>query len=291
MATDLVIILSSDWVGSTATRTRLGEEPADALQEVHDALLRNVIGAEGGQVVKHSGDGVLATFRSATSALAAAVGIQREFESFSASEDAVAPMQIRVGLAAGDVKHLTGDIFGTPVVEAVRLQSVAAPGEILCSELVRVLGCGRGGFDFGDAGMLTLKGLSAPVHARRVRRPAPGSVPAQAGLAGPGAAAAAHEGPSIAVLPFDNMSADPDQEFFADGVVEAITATLSRIQFGVSLQGQGARCSGGRPRARRTLSSRRQRAEIRRSCAHHGAVDRRRRRLAHLGRSRRWHAR
>ena len=71
MATDLLIILSSDWVGSTATRTRIGEESADALQEIHDALLRKVIGGEGGHVVKHSGDGVLATFRSATSALAA----------------------------------------------------------------------------------------------------------------------------------------------------------------------------------------------------------------------------
>jgi class 3 adenylate cyclase len=62
MSTDLVIILSSDWVGSTATRAQLGEDRADALQEVHDALLRKVIAAEGGRVVKHYGDGVLATF-------------------------------------------------------------------------------------------------------------------------------------------------------------------------------------------------------------------------------------
>jgi len=230
MATDLLIILSSDWVGSTATRTRIGEESADALQEIHDALLRKIIGGEGGHVVKHSGDGVLATFRSATSALAAALAIQEQFRAFSASADAIAPMPIRVGLAAGDVKHLTGDIFGTPVVEAVRLQSAAAPDEVLCSELVRVLGCGRGGFEFDDAGHLELKGLPQPVHARRVRRasesPAGDRAPNRAATLQPATGA----GPSIAVLPFDNISADPEQQFFADGVVEAITATLSRIR-------------------------------------------------------------
>jgi adenylate cyclase len=232
VSTDLVIILSSDWVDSTATRTRIGEEPADALQEVHDTLLRKVIDAEGGRVIKHSGDGVLATFHSATAALTAAVGIQQHFTSFSGSLDAIAPMEVRVGLAAGEVKHLSGDIFGTPVVEAVRLQSAAAPGEILCSELVRVLGCGRGDFHFDDAGTLELKGLPAPVRAHRVRRreriAATGRAPGRAPPAAP--ASGKTPGPSIAVLPFHNLSGDPAQEFFADGVVEAITATLSRIR-------------------------------------------------------------
>jgi adenylate cyclase len=228
MSTDLLIILSSDWVGSTATRARIGEERADTLQEVHDTLLRKVIDAEGGRVVKHSGDGVLATFRSATAALGAAVGIQDQFRAFSESPDALAKIEVRVGLAAGDVKHLTGDIFGTPVVEAVRLQSAAAPGEIICSELVRVLGCGRGGFEFDDLGQLELKGLPAPTPARRVRR-ATDDVRAPPGR-GPPRSAGDDAAPSIAVLPFDNLSADPEQEHFADGVVEAITATLSRIR-------------------------------------------------------------
>ncbi len=234
MSTDLVIILSSDWVDSTATRARIGEEPADALQEVHDALLRTAIDSEGGRVVKNSGDGVLATFHSATAALAAAVDIQRQFASFSATPDSLAPIQVRVGLAAGDVKHLAGDILGTPVVEAVRLQSAAAPGEILCSELVRVLGYGRGGFVFEDAGALTLKGFSAPVRAQRVRRPAQSAAadptPHEVRPSPTAARASASPDPSIAVLPFVNMSADRDQEYFSDGLSEELINQLAHIK-------------------------------------------------------------
>src|SRR3989304_3560471 len=170
VSTDLVIILSSDWVDSTATRAQLGEEPADALQEVPGALVRRVVGAEGGTVVKHYGDGVLATFNSATAALGAAGKIQQDLAAPRASPDALARMDLRIGLSAGDIKHQAGDIFGLPVVEAVRLQGAAAANEILCSDLVRVLSQGRGGFEFEDAGMIELKSLPAPVHALKVRR-------------------------------------------------------------------------------------------------------------------------
>jgi TolB-like protein/class 3 adenylate cyclase len=167
MSTDLVIILSSDWVGSTATRADLGEEPADALQEAHDVVVRRIVEAADGRVVKHSGDGVLAIFHSATSALGASLRMHADF---AAMTDLPVPIRLRVGLAAGEIKHQSGDVFGLPVIEAVRLQSIARTGETLCSDLVRVLTYGRGGFEFETTGSHALKGLPKPVEALRVKR-------------------------------------------------------------------------------------------------------------------------
>ncbi len=164
-ATDLVTILSTDWVESTATRTRLGEERADRLQERHDETLRVIIERNGGVVVKNSGDGVLATFPSATNALAAAVAILQQFDAQSRNARDGEAIKLRVGVSAGDVLRRDDDIFGTAVVEAVRLQSTAAPNQILCSDLVRALARGRGGFEFELVGLLELKGLPEPVAA------------------------------------------------------------------------------------------------------------------------------
>ncbi len=186
MSTDLVIILSSDWVGSTATRAELGEDTADALQEAHDAVLRRIVEAADGRVVKHSGDGVLAIFHSATSAIGAALRMHADF---AAMADLPAPIRLRVGLAAGDIKHQSGDVFGLPVIEAVRLQSIARTGETLCSDLVRVLTYGRGSFEFEAAGSHALKGLPKPIEALRIKhaaqQPATRTAPATAATSGP----------------------------------------------------------------------------------------------------------
>jgi len=261
MSTDLVIVLSSDWVGSTATRADLGEEAADTLQEVHDTLLRRVIDSAGGRVVKHTGDGVLATFQSATAALGAAAKMLADFAAYRSSPDALAPVDIRIGLAAGDVKQQSGDIFGMPVIEAVRLQAAAEPNEILCSDLVRVLSQGRGGFEFEDAGRLQLKGLPSPVQARRVRRGEPphgggttnvsalqprAATQARPGgkLAGgaataaarvPGASSTPRHGArhsrSIAVIPFENLSTNSADAYFATGIHQEILNQLTKLRF------------------------------------------------------------
>jgi class 3 adenylate cyclase/tetratricopeptide (TPR) repeat protein len=163
--TDLVTIVITDWVDSTGTRTRLGEERADELQRVHDELLRETVARHDGIVVKGSGDGVLATFHSASNALTAAVAIQQRFDGYSSSPAAIASVEVRIGLSVGDVVHQDGDIFGTPVVEAARLESAAEPGQILCSDMVRMLARGRGDHRFEVLGLLELKGLAEPLAA------------------------------------------------------------------------------------------------------------------------------
>src|SRR3954469_23865546 len=164
-STDLVTILSTDWVASTNTRTRLGEDRADQLQRLHDEILKETIERNDGAVIKNSGDGVLATFHSVTNALGAAVAIQQRFDGHSRAASADEAIALRVGISAGDVVHRDDDVFGTAVIEAVRLQSAAAPQQILCSDLVRALGRGRGGFEFELVGLLDLKGLPEPVAA------------------------------------------------------------------------------------------------------------------------------
>src|SRR5207253_2658747 len=98
-------------------------------------------------------------------ALAAGVAIQQRFDAHSRSRPVDEMIALRVGISAGDVVRRDDDIFGTPVVEAVRLQGVAAPQQILCSDLVRALGRGRGGFEFELVGLFDLKGLPEPVAA------------------------------------------------------------------------------------------------------------------------------
>ena len=168
MTTDLLAILVTDLVGSTATRTRLGEERADELQRVHDEILRDAVVAARGEVVKGTGDGIMATFRSATDALTAATVIQQQLDAYSQRSDVIAPITPRVGLTVGDIVHQDGDIFGSAVIEAARLADAAEPSQIFCSELVRNLARGRGGFEFELVGLLELKGLPDAVATCRV---------------------------------------------------------------------------------------------------------------------------
>ena len=160
-------VLFTDLVGSTELRVRLGEEDADELRRVHDALLTQAITAGGGAVVKGLGDGVMATFDSAADAVATAVSLQQVTHRHGRTTPAQA-FAIRVGVSIGDVSTEDGDVFGVPVVEASRLCASAVGGEILVAELVRALGRGRGGFVFEPMGDLELKGLPEPLATCRV---------------------------------------------------------------------------------------------------------------------------
>lgn len=158
-------VLFVDVVGSTDLRVQLGEDAADDLRRGLEAGLTEATGAHGGRVVKGLGDGVLAVFDAAGDAVAAATTMH---------QNAPQTVVLRIGISTGDVavepaSNPSGDVFGTPVVEAARLCAAAQPGQILVADLVRSLARGRGGHVFEPVGELELKGLPDPVTACQVR--------------------------------------------------------------------------------------------------------------------------
>ena len=133
-------VLFTDVVGSTRTRTSLGEELADDHFRRHEQLLRAVVAAHGAIFVKGLGDGLMALFSSATVALEASAAIEQAVE--GENEYAVAPVAVRAALSAGDVFWTDDDVSGLPVIEAARLVEAAHGGQVLCTDLVRRLAQG-----------------------------------------------------------------------------------------------------------------------------------------------------
>jgi adenylate cyclase len=174
-----------------------------------------------GRIVKRTGDGVLIEFASAVDATRCAVEIQRGMAERNAPVAQGKRIELRIGIHVGDVIIEDGDIFGDGVNIAARLESVAQPGGICISDDAYRQVRGKLDANFQDAGEHELKNIAHPVRVYELRM---GEVPArQLALTLP-------DKPSIAVLPFINMSGDPDQDYFADGIVEDITAALSRFR-------------------------------------------------------------
>jgi class 3 adenylate cyclase len=161
-------ILFTDLVGSTELRSRLGDTATEALRRRHDDALAKAVTDHGGRVVKGLGDGVMASFAGASDAVAAAVAIQQAIDRLNRSGKAPAPLEVRVGLSAGDVTIEEDDVHGTPVIETSRLCGAAQGGEVLAAELVRALAGSNIDCTFVPVGPLELKGLPAVVPAVRV---------------------------------------------------------------------------------------------------------------------------
>ncbi|HWC33937.1 MAG TPA: AAA family ATPase [Mycobacteriales bacterium] len=160
-------VLFVDVVESTALRSRLGEDRADALVRTLESRIGEVVTVHRGRVVKGLGDGAMAVFESAVDAVGAAVALQQQAER-AARRDPIAAVQLRIGVSAGDVSFEGGDVLGAPVVEASRLCASAQPAQVLVADLVRSLSRGRGSFVFESVGELPLRGLPDPVPACRV---------------------------------------------------------------------------------------------------------------------------
>jgi class 3 adenylate cyclase len=174
MAGGMACVLFTDLVGSTELMARLGDAAFDGLRDEHFARLRAAVEAHHGAMVKTTGDGLLATFGSAVDALSAVVAAQQATEAHGRA--AGVPLELRAGLALGEVADQEGDVFGTPVVEAARLVTAARPGQILCSAMVSMVAGSRATVELTDLGTMELKGLPAPLAVHEVAwAPTPGA--------------------------------------------------------------------------------------------------------------------
>jgi len=165
-STETVTVLFTDIVGSTALLERHGPEAADRLRREHFRALRAAIAAHAGREVKNVGDGLMVVFTSAVPAVACAVEMQRR--PGLTAPDRRDPVGLRIGIAAGEADVDADDFFGRPVVEASRLCGAAGGGQILVSDLVRLLVGTRGGHQLVAHGELALKGFDRPVAAFEV---------------------------------------------------------------------------------------------------------------------------
>ena len=155
-------ILFTDIVGSTSMTQRLGDEIAFALLEVHDRVARGALASTGGREIKHTGDGIMAAFLSAASAVRCAMRIQEGLLRHR-KENPGQPLQVRIGIAVGEPIERSNDLFGTTVQLAARLCAHAEPEQILVSNAVAELCLGKA-LPLKDAGAVNLKGFDEPVH-------------------------------------------------------------------------------------------------------------------------------
>jgi TolB-like protein/class 3 adenylate cyclase len=220
----LAAILAADVAGYS----RLMHHDEEATHAKLTALLADsvspAITEHGGRIVKNTGDGFLAEFPSAVEAVRAGTLFQTRIRELTIGDAEDRRILFRVGINIGDVIVEAHDIFGDGVNIAARLEGIAEPGGICVSDDVYRQVSGKLDVAFDDMGIQPLKNIARPVHVYRARNiDIPTSRVSAFNLPLP-------DKPSIAVLPFTNMSGDPEQEFFAEGMVEEIITALSRFK-------------------------------------------------------------
>jgi adenylate cyclase len=217
----LAAILAADVVGYSALMQRAEEATYAEFERLKREVIEPSLSRHDGRLIKTTGDGALAEFASPSAAVRCAVEIQEGIASGRS------PLKLRIGVNLGEViVAVDGDLFGDGINIAVRLEGVADPGGILLSEKVYSEVEGKLNVGFEDRGEQQLKNISKPIHAYAVR-----AATYSARIDRLSAAPPLPDKPSIAVLPFENMSGDPEQEYFADGMVEEITTALSRFKW------------------------------------------------------------
>jgi adenylate cyclase len=219
----LMAILAADAAGYS--RLMAADERATVMAlDAARAVFRRQIESNQGRVIDMAGDSILAVFETAAGAVAAALAVQRDIESTAEAVPEHRRMRFRVGVHMGDiVEKADGTVYGDGVNIAARLEGLADAGSIAISESVRAAVRNKIAARFEDLGEQAVKNIAEPVRAFRIST----GGDAQTSATTPRTQANVYRKPSIAVLPFTNMGADPEQEYFSDGLTEEIITGLA----------------------------------------------------------------
>ena len=236
VARRLAAILAADVVGYSRLMGRDESSTLARLKAHRTVRLEPVLARYGGRLVKLTGDGALVEFPSAVDALGAAIEFQQCMAEANLDQPEDTAIVFRIGLHLGDLIVEGDDLYGDGMNVAARLETEASPGGIVVSRAIREAVEGRVKAKLHALGELALKNIERPIRAFRVEWDAADWKVTQAkapqaalSVEPTGPALALPDKPSIAVLPFQNMSGDPDQEYFVDGVVEDIITALTRF--------------------------------------------------------------
>jgi TolB-like protein/class 3 adenylate cyclase/Flp pilus assembly protein TadD len=226
----LAAVLAADVAGYSRLMGIDEEGTLARLKAARSTLVDPAIASHRGRIVKTTGDGMLVEFASAVDAVRSSVEVQSRMAEQNASSSQEQRIEFRIGIHVGDIIIDNDDIFGDGVNIAARLENIADPGGICLSDDAYRQIRGKVDTAFEDMGRQTLKNITEPIRVWRMKIGTEVSAARHSSSTEPHHVRPLSGKPSIAVLPFQNMSGDREQEYFADGIAEDVLTTLSKIQ-------------------------------------------------------------